>query len=395
MSHIRSEATRASLLIRKSLIRLIFANNFQDVTDPYTAFRGILHGLDANGHGDTITIAKELQNLAATPCEMAMALFTSSSCGNKNNSIGTYSVLFTEVAPKTVNHGKKAEMAWCSEVLSDFLIAEALAVLQALRIAIDRVHTLSTTSAIVKVHIFTGCMDVLNLIESKRGGFSVIPRKRLLRMLRALLFEHSHLLANIPGVEVDLHIHCLPMGSGIERQKAAKSVAIQCRELDDKQTIFKLDGEAMPATQMPVGVHLRLDPDLLDNSNKKLRIQYVGKNNRDIDAEEAMEKEHSLEQSIFFVREERRRYAGNQAKDESLEDMEEMYIEDLRLRAPENALVKAYDARYAKVYNLTQEITTLSAMIKMHEDMRKKKVEELRRLAPNIPFRFEDYASSS
>ncbi|KAK3503289.1 hypothetical protein B0T13DRAFT_486189 [Neurospora crassa] len=162
------------------------------------------------------------------------------------------------------------EMAWSSRLLRDNVVAEALAVVQALQLAYQRLRTLppgSGSPKLATVQIFTGTLDVLREIALTNNTWSSsrnpTHHAKLLRAIQAMMFEQSQKLGDIPDLKVDLHLYWLTAESGLESQRAAKRVALQCRLLDGEQKMFTLDGEARPAAEMAAPVYLDVEHALI------------------------------------------------------------------------------------------------------------------------------------
>lgn len=187
--------------------------------------------------------------------------------------VGAYSVVFTEMSPNTDDHGKQAEMAWSSRLLRDNVVAEALAVAQALQLAHQRLRTLRPGPGgpkLATVQIFTGALHVFRDIVLTNNAWSanrsLTPHAKLLRTIQVMMFEQSQKLGDIPDLEVDLHLYWLTAESSLESQRAAKRVALQCRLLDGEQNMFTLDGEARLAAEIPPPVYLDVEHALIQKS---------------------------------------------------------------------------------------------------------------------------------
>ncbi|EGO54817.1 hypothetical protein NEUTE1DRAFT_48623 [Neurospora tetrasperma FGSC 2508] len=171
------------------------------------------------------------------------------------------------------NRHSQTEMAWSSRLLRDNVVAEALAVVQALQLAHQRLRTLPPGPGgpkLATVHIFTGALHVFRDIVLTNNAWSanrsLTPHAKLLRTIQVMMFEQSQKLGDIPDLEVDLHLYWLTAESSLESQRAAKRVALQCRLLDGEQNMFTLDGEARLAAEMPPSVYLDVEHALIQKS---------------------------------------------------------------------------------------------------------------------------------
>ncbi|KAK3492118.1 uncharacterized protein B0T23DRAFT_317229 [Neurospora hispaniola] len=172
-----------------------------------------------------------------------------------------------------VNRDSQTEMAWSSRLLRDNVVAEALAVVQALQLAHQRLLTLPPGSGgpkLATVQIFTGALyvfrDIVLINNAWSASRSPTAHAKLLRAIQAIMFEQSQKLGDIPDLEVDLHLYWLTAESGLKSQRAAKRVALQCRLLDGEQNMFTLDGEARLAAEMAPPVYLDVEHALIQKS---------------------------------------------------------------------------------------------------------------------------------
>ncbi|KAJ4387026.1 hypothetical protein N0V85_007806 [Neurospora sp. IMI 360204] len=254
----------------------------------YTELRGQVHAPAANDEASKsqiLTIAERFEGRMATPYEITLTFFTSASCQPKPNreTVGAYSVVFTEMSANANDHGKQAEMAWGSNLLGDWGVAEALAVVQAVQVANQRLRTLPPGSGgpkFVTVQIFTGAFNVLREIALNDNTWSAsrspIPHLELLRSVQSMMFEHTHRLGEIANVEVDLHLYWLSGKCRLESQLSPKRVAIECRLHDGEHNMFTLNGEAKPASEIPPPVYLAPDVEqalVHKNKNHKKKLE--------------------------------------------------------------------------------------------------------------------------
>ncbi|KAK3343228.1 hypothetical protein B0H65DRAFT_577188, partial [Neurospora tetraspora] len=190
------------------------------------------------------------------------------------------SLLISSMSPGTDDHGKQAEMAWSSKLLRDKTVAQALAVVQVLQLAQQRLRTLPPGPKLATVQIFTGALNVLREIALNNNTWSAsrspTPHLELLRSVQSMMFEHAHKLGEIANVEVDLHLYWLPSKSRLESQQSAKRIALKCRLHDGEQNMFTLGGEPRPAAEIPPPVYLAPDVEhalVHKNKNHKKKLE--------------------------------------------------------------------------------------------------------------------------
>ncbi|KAL0467542.1 hypothetical protein QR685DRAFT_574338 [Neurospora intermedia] len=171
----------------------------------------------------------------------------------------------------------QAEMAWSSNLVKKNTATEALAVVQALVVARQRLCTLpasSTCPMVATVQVFTGppVFDLLRgtvINNNNNNRKSRTPLDELWRLIQFMIFGHSHKLGEVPHVKVDLHLYWLPVKCRLQSQLSAKLIAIKCRQHEDMENIFTLDGRARPAAAMPLPVYL--DRDMEHALDKKIK----------------------------------------------------------------------------------------------------------------------------
>ncbi|KAK3948372.1 hypothetical protein QBC32DRAFT_190568, partial [Pseudoneurospora amorphoporcata] len=156
----------------------------------------------------------EEQERRPIPGKVTMAILTSAACAPPPADSGAYSVLYNVYAPNHRDHFKPAEMAWYLPSTGNILLCAVVAIAQGIHIANETLRALPTMNqrpekASIKIFSsFSGALRSISKPKMNRRNFDNFIYHQAITLVHNLSRE----LGNIPGIEVELDLHWLPVG---------------------------------------------------------------------------------------------------------------------------------------------------------------------------------------